>query len=303
MILKLIWSKEQALKENLLTTNEAKQIQRTLWDFLDKNLSSDSIVGLRYRKLKGSKKSTWWTDANGYPSGNPWNDMIEPFFKILEQHIAGKTIKRKLTVDNLFAESRIQGEDEHILVGEKDGSGNKAHIIIDGKTGEIRADDNDQAPEEVLSKIETVLTLKNGKKIKTTREAMKELQDNKPQENKEQKVHDEDLMDKLYLSRKIKGIYSLGEIYNLSTEDILDLNILLDYVDKSGTHQTLKGKVINSFDEPIRATPVNPTIIKQKDNLHITDFPRVSVKVIISGTLSKTKKEYRQEFNIPEHQK
>jgi hypothetical protein len=116
-----------------------------------------------------------WSRKDGYPVGNSWKDFIEPFLNILEQYLAGKTIKNKLTVDNLFVESRIQGEDEHLLIGEKDGSGRKAHIIVDHETGEIRVDDKDQAPEKIIKKIETILTLSSGKKIKSTRELLEEI--------------------------------------------------------------------------------------------------------------------------------
>ncbi len=174
-ILKLIWSKKQALEENLLKTDEAEQVQKSLWDFLDKNMSSDSIVGLRYRKLRESKRWTWWSDIKGYPSGDPWNNMIEPFLKILEQYLAEKTIKKRFSDDEFFIESRSQGEDEHILIGKRDGSEKKAHIVIDSITGEIRVEKKDQVPKEVVSKIETVLTLLNGKKVKSTREILEEL--------------------------------------------------------------------------------------------------------------------------------
>jgi hypothetical protein len=174
-ILKLIWKNEQAIQENLLKTKEAEEIQQAIWNFLDTNLPSGSIVSLRYRKLREGKRWTWWSDPNGYPTSTPWTSMIEPFVKILEQFLSEKTIKRRLSNEEFFIESRSQGEDEHIFIGNKDGKGKKAHIIIDGKTGEIRVDDKDQPPEEVVLKIETVLTMPNGKKIKSSREALEEL--------------------------------------------------------------------------------------------------------------------------------
>jgi len=69
-------------------------------------------------------------------------------------------------------ESRSQGEDQHLLIGTKDGSGDKAHVVIDGKTGEIRVEDNQQEPTELTDRIETFLTLPSGKRIKITREAI-----------------------------------------------------------------------------------------------------------------------------------
>ena len=49
-ILKNIWQQEQHLKDNLLTTNEAKQLQDQSLALLDKTLIRDSGPGLRFRK-------------------------------------------------------------------------------------------------------------------------------------------------------------------------------------------------------------------------------------------------------------
>ena len=174
--IKEVWRKEQALKENLLLTEEAQTIQKSLIDHLEKLLTKDSIPGLRFRKLLTDRRlQSWWTNSNGYPTDNPWT-KIEPLLEILQQHEAEKTIKHRLETEGLFVESRSQGEDQHLLIGEKDGSGDKAHIVIDGKTGEIRVEDNQQEPTNLTARIETFLTLPSGKKIKTTREAIEILE-------------------------------------------------------------------------------------------------------------------------------
>lgn len=176
-ILKEIWSKERALKENLLPTKEAQALQESLLTHLEKLLPKDSIPGLRFKKLFAEKRfQTWWSDTNGYPVDNPW-DKIQPFLDILAQHEAEKTIRHRLETEGLFVESRSQGEDQHLLIGVKDGSADKAHVIIDGKTGEIRVEDNQQEPTQLTARIETILTLPSGKKIRTTREAIEEISD------------------------------------------------------------------------------------------------------------------------------
>jgi hypothetical protein len=177
-ILKLLWAKEHALKENLPKSEDAKKIQEVLWKHLDDTLPPDSIVGLRYQKLKANPKfKAWWSINDGYFNGNPWEDMIEPFYKILEQYLGGKTVKDRFSNDDFFVESRIQGEDEHIFIGNKDGTDKKSHLIIDGVTGEIRVDANDQPPEEILSRIETILTRRDGTRIRTVREVLDEKKD------------------------------------------------------------------------------------------------------------------------------
>ena len=175
-VLKKIWQKEEAIKENLLKMPEPQDLWDELLKMLD-TLPSNSVHFLRYQKLK-SKMWTWYTDLRGYPSGNPWKEMFEPFLVIFEQYQAEKTLKNRFESEDLFIELRVQGQDgdQHILVGEKNGDGNKAHVIVDGKTAEIRIEDNGhQAPEELMNKIETILTLRNGSKIRTTREAIGKL--------------------------------------------------------------------------------------------------------------------------------
>ncbi len=92
-----------------------------------------------------------------------------------------RTIKSRLKTNDLFIESRSQGEDQHLLIGKRDGTPEKAHLIIDGKTGEIRVEDNQQEPTNLIQKIESVLTLQSGKKIRTTRESLEEMAANSEQ--------------------------------------------------------------------------------------------------------------------------
>ncbi len=174
-VLKEIWSKEEALRANLLSTQEAQVLQQSLFSHLDGALLPTSIPGLRFKKLRAEKRyEQWWSDKNGYPTDSSW-EKIKPFLEIFQQHEAEKTIKHRLETEGLFVESRSQGEDQHLLIGEKNGSGDKAHVIIDGKTGEIRVEDNQQEPTDVVTRIEAILTLPSGKKIRTTREAIEEI--------------------------------------------------------------------------------------------------------------------------------
>ena len=85
-------------------------------------------------------------------------------------------MKRRFEAEGLFVESRSQGEDQHLLIGKTDGTAEKAHITIDGKSGEIRTEDGRQEATELGIKIETILTLPSGKKIKTTRQAIEEIE-------------------------------------------------------------------------------------------------------------------------------
>lgn len=103
---------------------------------------------------------------------------------------------------------------------------------------------------------------------------------------------------KLYVSRIIKGTYSLGEIYNTSDDDIIDLDIALEYIDKTGVGQKVQAKVINSFDDPLRAYSHICHLIKKKEAKHIVSFPRTKTKVIIQGKVAGSDEIIKEEYDI-----
>lgn len=86
-----------------------------------------------------------------------------------------QTIKNRFKTEGIFIESRSQGKDLHLLIGKRDGTSEKAHVVIDAKTGEIRVEDNQKEPIGLVEKIESILTLPDGKRIRITREAIEEL--------------------------------------------------------------------------------------------------------------------------------
>ncbi|MFA6446124.1 MAG: hypothetical protein WCW14_02635 [Candidatus Paceibacterota bacterium] len=91
-----------------------------------------------------------------------------------------KTIKKRFKTDDVFVESRSRDEDHHILIGRRDGKSDKAHMIVDGRTGDQRVEAGQQQPTDIAEKIETIVTFKDGKKIKTTRESVEEIPLEKP---------------------------------------------------------------------------------------------------------------------------
>ena len=81
-IIKLIKSKLQDIEENLLLSVELTKIKEEIEKFLDKNLTGESLLSLRYRKFKISPKpKTLWSDINGFPmNGKDMDISIYRFF-------------------------------------------------------------------------------------------------------------------------------------------------------------------------------------------------------------------------------
>ena len=167
-VIKLIKSKSQAIEEKLLLTSELEDVKEKIENFLDQNIKGESLLALRYRKFKSpGKPRTLWSGANGYPAdGKEW---ITPYINFFEQYITEKKIINRLENDNLWVESRTQGNEQHLFVGEKQNSGEKVHLVF-GETGEIRIDKKDQQPSELMRKVEATLTNLDGTIVKTTLE-------------------------------------------------------------------------------------------------------------------------------------
>jgi hypothetical protein len=103
---------------------------------------------------------------------------------------------------------------------------------------------------------------------------------------------------RLHLSRTNKGGYSLGELYNLSDEDLADLDITLEFTDKTHNSLAKKGMVISTSEDPLRARSSNPGLLKRKESKHIVDFPRNQVKVTITGKVLGSDETFREEFEL-----
>lgn len=134
-------------------------------------------MSLRYRKFKLSgKPRTLWNEGNsGFPAGSS-KDWIKPYFDFFEKYIAGKKIINRLKNQNLWVESRTQGKEQHLLVGDKKSKGEKVHLIF-GETGEIRIDKKDIPPSEIFRKVESILTKQDGSIVKSTLEFFNEKVD------------------------------------------------------------------------------------------------------------------------------
>lgn len=92
----------------------------------------------------------------------------------------------------------------------------------------------------------------------------------------------------VYFKRASKRIYSLGEIYNSGCEDIIDLEVTIKYVDKSGKDQVKKALFIDENEDPLWAHPKTCNILRQGERKFIPDFPRLESEIIISGKGAKS---------------
>lgn len=149
----------------------------------DKNRIEDEIVGIKddlseIEQLKFDKIKNMWRNVS--KTGVfvdktqvekeliPLRDYLQFLF---EQYFRTK-VKQQLEDEKLWVKSQVDGEDTHFFIGEKSSSGEKVHLISDGKTGELRIDPKDKNPHDLLTKVTTVIETKSGKKIQSTRTSL-----------------------------------------------------------------------------------------------------------------------------------
>jgi len=89
-----------------------------------------------------------------------------------EKAESARTLKDRLEASGLWVESRTRGEDVHILVGRTEGRGHKVHLVIDGRTAEIRVKDDETAPLDLIRSILSVLTLSDGRVVQFSRQVI-----------------------------------------------------------------------------------------------------------------------------------
>ncbi|MCK5061197.1 hypothetical protein KAR28_01445 [Candidatus Parcubacteria bacterium] len=99
--------------------------------------------------------------------------------KIIENELnnadKNKKLKNKLKDENFWMQSNIEGKDEHLFIGKRDGLSDKVHLIVDQETGETRIDREDLPPDQLIKEVQTVVTIirNDGKTIKSTKGKLK----------------------------------------------------------------------------------------------------------------------------------
>lgn len=170
--------------QELLESKRLEELENKIRSELKGYVESknDEIALLKFNKLNSGwrnvLKSGFHNRETAESKLEKWREFLIEISMPNEKPIGTdevKTIKNRFKTEGLFIESRSQDEDLHLLIGKRDGTAEKAHVVVDGKTAEIRVEDNQQEPTDLVEKVESILTLKGGKKLRVTREAIEEL--------------------------------------------------------------------------------------------------------------------------------
>jgi len=200
-------------------------------------------------------------------------------------------IKRKLKDEELWVQSNIQGDEEHIFIGNRDDKdGRKVHLVV-GKTGEIRVDPSDKPPGELLDRVTSITTRAAGKRISFTKATLEFL----PSESDgfEPGVS-------VYLANK-RG-HLLVEVYNSGSEDLKDISVEANWMDAGKENKKRLTKFFDEDQDPLFARPSGLNILRKAERKFATNIPGISqdglLRIAVVGRGVTSKRDMEEEFTI-----
>lgn len=250
-------------------------------------LFQDELYRRRAEKLE--KKTIWTHETrDGFVSPKESKEL-QPWIELFRNYLGQRRIKRKLKKEGLWIQSTIEGKDEHLLIGKRDGKGDKVHLVSDSETGEIRIDRKDQVPHELVKQIETVLTLKNGEKVRFTRSKMEFIEGNK-------------LGPKISIYPSDKGNRFLLEVYNSGNEDVDNIVIKVFWKQPDGQKERVLEKFIGENEDPVMTYPHRLNVLKKEERKFAVNIPSIStdkkIKVSVSCKGISSNREFTEEFEF-----
>lgn len=172
-LIKKIKESTQPIKEGLFKFDELEELCTEMLDFINKQTETNKLWQLRLRRFHEEHSHIRIHVDNGdyasvdrSPTGISAWDRFEPFFNFILSFLNESKVIKRLEDDKLWVESRMQGQELHLFVGNKQGDKKKVHLIFN-PTGIPRIDKNDSAPGELFDKIQSTLTTKDGKIIES----------------------------------------------------------------------------------------------------------------------------------------
>jgi len=285
---------QKLIAEGLARPEEKQQV---LSDAKQKaKLFQDELYKRRAEKIE--KKTLWSKQTHDGFVASDEGSQLQPWIDLFENYLGQSKIKRRLEKEGLWIQSNIEGEDEHLFVGKKDGAKDKVHLVIDGGTGEVRIDPKDLAPHDLLSEIKTILKMKTGEKILSTRTSLEFLEDT-----------DNKIMPQVSVYTSDKGDYFLLEICNSGSEDVDNFIVKVFWRQPEGDKSRILEKYIGENDNPVMAYPYKLNILRKGERKFAVNIPSISldkkirVSVSCTGVSSNKKFDKDFEFETPDQYK
>lgn len=225
------------------------------------------------RKAEKLSRVTVWNmqSKDGFVPANEAK-QLDPWIALLEEHNDARKIKAELSSEKVHVQSVVDGDDQHIFITEK-GSSDHTHLILDGNTGEIRIDEKDKTPHDLVKSIEAKLALKTGETIQVTKTSLSFVEPEAPQTD-------------VRAYTATKDGYFVVEIYNNGDEDLEDFRVVANWLQPEGAQERVLEKFNDVTDYLVMAHPRSLNMLKQGTRIYANGVPSISVDKKIKITVS-----------------
>lgn len=225
------------------------------------------------RKAEKLSRVTVWSmqSKDGFVPANEAK-QLDPWMALLEEHNEARKIKAELSSEKVHVQSVVDGDDQHIFITEK-GSSEHTHLILDGNTGEIRIDEKDKTPHDLVKSIEAKLALKTGETIQVTKTSLSFVEPEAPQTD-------------VRAYTATKDGYFVVELYNNGDEDLEDFRVVANWLQPEGAQERVLEKFNDVTDYLVMAHPRSLNMLKQGTRIYANGVPSISVDKKIKITVS-----------------
>ena len=285
---------DSALKEgrriqDLISEGLAKPYEKEQTILLLKDTAGLFTNDTFKRKVEKLGRVTIWTGEtkDGFVSPSE-SKQLDPWIALLEEYKDARKVKSDLSSDNVHIQSIVDGEDQHVFITEK-GSGEHAHLIIDGGTGEIRIDPKDKSPHDIIKSVKATLELKTGETVQITKTALSFTEPETP------------ITDVVAYGASKDG-YFVIEIYNSGDEDLENFKVIANWKQPEGAQERMLSRFNDITDYLVTAHARSLNILNQGTRIYARDVPRITndkrVKVTISCKGLRSGKSLKKEFDL-----
>ncbi len=249
------------------------------------NLFTNEILKRKAEKLDSA---TIWTNQtrDGFVAAHE-ADQLNGWVALLEEFKNGRKTKAELSSEKVHIKSIVDGEDQHIIITEKN-SGEHTHLILDGDTGEIRIDPKDKTPHDLIKSIQAKLELKTGEAIQITNSELKFVDAESPRAD-------------VRAYTAVKNDYFVLEIYNSGDEDLESFQVRVNWLQPEGPQERILEKFYSESDYLVMATPRSLNMLKKGERVY-SHIPSISVDKKIKITIFckgiRSEKPIERVFNL-----
>lgn len=264
--------KELTRLQTLIRSGLARPSEKTEAFRIAKEAASSFTNDLFIRRAeKLSKRTVWSQDSkDGFVPAEE-ADQLNEWVELISEYIGGRKIKAELSSETVHIQSIVDGEDQHILVTEK-GSGDHAHLILDGGTGEIRIDPKDKKPHDLIKGVQAQLELKTGETVQVTRTSLAFVDMEKPQADV-----------RAYTANK-DGYFVL-ELYNNGDEDLEEFQVYVNWLQLDGAKERQLTEFYYESDYLVMASHKSLNMLRKGERVY-SHIPSISVGGDLNVTIS-----------------